>query len=111
MDCLFCKIADNSIPSNKIYEDDDTLAFFDISPAAPMHALVIPKAHYTSILECDDANILGKLLQTAGLVAKKLELNEAGFRIVINTGDDGGQTVGHLHLHVLGGRSMAWPPG
>lgn len=111
MSCLFCKIVSGEIESRKIYEDEDVYAFFDVSPAAPSHALVVPKAHFSSIIECDDAQILGKLLLGAKTVAAQLGLNEEGYRVVINTGADGGQTVEHLHLHVLGGRSMAWPPG
>ena len=111
MECLFCKIVQGEIPAKKLFEDEDTLAFFDINPAAPSHVLVIPKAHYDSILECDNANMLGKLVASAKRAAQELNICETGYRIVINTGENGGQTIGHLHLHVLGGRQLGWPPG
>jgi len=111
MDCIFCKIGSGEIPSKKIYEDEICVAFYDISPAAPVHALVIPKKHISSVLEADDEGLLGHLLAVARDVAKAEGLAESGFRFVINTGKDGGQTVNHLHIHILGGRSMAWPPG
>ena len=109
--CIFCKIASGEISSKKILENEYALAFYDVSPVAPVHALVIPKVHINSILEADDENLLGKLLATAAEVAKKLGIDENGFRFVINTGEDGGQSVNHLHIHILGGRSLAWPPG
>ena len=110
-DCLFCKIGSGEIPSKKIYEDDQCMAFYDIAPAAPVHALVIPKQHIFSILAADDEGLLGHLLAVARNVAKENGLAEDGFRLVINTGENGGQTVKHLHIHILGGRSLAWPPG
>ena len=110
-DCLFCKIGSGEIPSKKIYEDDQCMAFYDIAPAAPVHALVIPKQHISSILAADDEGLLGHLLAVARNVAKENGLAEDGFRLVINTGENGGQTVKHLHIHILGGRSLAWPPG
>jgi histidine triad (HIT) family protein len=111
MDCIFCRIGSGEIPSKKIYEDDLCVAFYDIAPAAPVHALVIPKKHLSSILEADDEGLLGHLLAVARDVARAEGLAEGGFRLVINTGRDGGQSVDHLHIHVLGGRSLAWPPG
>ncbi len=111
MDCVFCKISAGEIPSRKIYEDELCLAFYDVAPAAPVHALVIPKEHIPSVLEAQDAGLLGRLLSVARDVAKLTGIDENGFRLVINTGEDGGQTVPHLHIHILGGRSLAWPPG
>ncbi len=112
-DCLFCKIIAGEIPSNKVYSDDDLYAFEDINPAAPQHILIIPKKHLTNINSANekDEALLGKLLLRANEIAKELGLAEDGFRYVINTGRDGGQTVFHLHLHILGGRALSWPPG
>ena len=112
MDCLFCKIASGAIPVTRLYEDDQTLAFPDINPQAPTHILIIPKRHITSMAHCEtpDTALLGQLLQTAAEVARQQNLAK-GYRLVINTGSDGGQTVEHLHLHLLGGRHMIWPPG
>ena len=111
-DCLFCKIVSGVIPAKRVYEDDLSLAFADINPQAPVHLLVIPKQHIASTAhaEVEHAPLLGHLLGTAASIARGQPL-DGGYRIVINTGDDGGQTVGHLHLHVLGGRHMGWPPG
>ncbi len=111
-DCLFCKIINGQIPSNKIYEDDDVLAFYDIDPKAPVHFLVIPKMHIKSAddITKENAQIIGKIFVTIADIAKKLELTD-GYRIVNNCGKDGGQTVSHLHFHVLGKRALAWPPG
>ena len=107
-DCLFCKIVAHAIPVERAHEDGLSLAFADINPQAPTHLLVIPKQHFASVEEMP-ANLLGHLLHTAAALARtKLP---GGHRIVINTGADGGQTVQHLHMHVLGGRSMTWPPG
>lgn len=111
MDCIFCKIGSGEVPSKKIFEDDLCVAFYDIAPAAPVHVLVIPKKHINSILEADDEGLLGHLLAVARDVARAEGLSEGGFRLVINTGRDGGQSVNHLHIHVIGGRSLAWPPG
>lgn len=112
MDCLFCKIVAGDIPVTRLYENDHVLAFPDISPQAPTHVLVIPKKHLTSHAHgaAEDAAVFGELLAAAGEVAKLKELDN-GYRLVINTGPDGGQTVGHLHVHLLGGRQMHWPPG
>ena len=110
MDCNFCKMANGEIPSAKVYEDELCLAFKDIEPAAPVHILVVPKAHCASVLEADVA-VLGHLMAVAAKVARENGVAEAGFRCVVNTGADGGQSVPHLHVHVLGGRSLAWPPG
>ena len=112
MDCLFCKIANGEIPANKVHEDALCIAFSDIHPQAPAHLLVIPRQHIASIAQAgkEDQALLGHLMLVAAELAAKQNLSK-GFRIVMNTGDDGGQTVHHLHLHVLGGRAMHWPPG
>ena len=112
MDCLFCKIAAGEIPSRKIYEDDDLLAFYDIDPQAPVHFLVIPKQHIASAADlCEEnASIVAKTYCCIAKIAKELDLKD-GFRVVTNCGTDGGQTIGHLHFHVLARRNLAWPPG
>lgn len=111
-DCLFCKIASGNIPSDKVYEDDTVIAFRDISPKAPVHVLIIPKKHVESVaaLDEDDYDTVGHIFRVAKKLSEELEL-EDGFRIVANTGPDGGQTVYHLHFHLMGGRAMGWPPG
>jgi histidine triad (HIT) family protein len=117
-DCIFCKIVKGEIPSKKIYEDDEILAFDDITPVAPVHFLVIPKKHINSLLELEtqDIGLAGRLLHKAQELAKTPEpkgkdCGNTGARFVINAGRDGGQTVDHLHIHVLAGRSLGWPPG
>lgn len=112
-DCLFCKIVAGEIPSTEIYSDDDVYAFRDINPAAPSHILVIPKKHLRDVksASAEDEALMGKLLLRANHIAQSQGLDEDGFRYVINTGDHGGQTVFHLHLHILGGRALGWPPG
>ncbi len=111
-DCVFCKIANGLIPSSKVYEDDRYYAFRDISPAAPVHVLVIPKQHTANVLEgAAVPGLMDGLMAVAASIARQEGLEEGGFRLVINTGDDGGQSVHHLHLHILGGRALAWPPG
>lgn len=112
MDCIFCKIVAGQIPAKKVKEDREFLAFHDIDPRAPTHILVIPKKHLASLAhaEVSDQALLGRLFLAAGEVAREQGL-EKGFRVVISTGPEGGQTVDHLHLHVLGGRQMHWPPG
>ena len=111
-DCLFCKIIAGDIPADKVYEDEHVLAFHDINPAAPVHILIIPKKHLTTVAHADESDgaLLGKLLLAANTITKQNDLDE-GFRYVINTGDLGGQTVFHLHLHILSGRRLDWPPG
>lgn len=113
MDCLFCKIIAGEIPSSKVYEDDLVYAFNDISPAAPVHVLIIPKNHISSANELneDNAAIVSHIFLVAGKIAKQLGIAENGYRIVNNCGKDGGQTVGHLHFHLIGGRNLGWPPG
>jgi histidine triad (HIT) family protein len=110
-DCLFCKIAGGEIPVAIIAENDHALAFRDISPQAPHHVLVIPRKHVTSLNHATDPLELGSLLSLAAEVARQEGIAESGYRTVINTGQDGGQTVFHLHVHVLGGRRLTWPPG
>lgn len=112
MECLFCKIASGTIPVERIYEDDYVLAFPDINPQAPTHVLVIPKQHIASHADAaaHHADLLGRLLLGVGEVARQKGLTN-GYRLVINTGPDAGQSVDHLHVHLLGGRSLAWPPG
>ena len=112
MDCIFCKIAAGSVPAKKLYEDDQAIVFADIAPAAPTHFLVVPKRHIVSLADTahEDASLLGHLLGIATDQAALQGLRN-GFRTVINSGSDGGQTVDHLHIHVLGGRAMHWPPG
>lgn len=110
MSCLFCRIVSKEIPGTVVHEDDDTLAFRDVSPQAPTHVLVVPKKHVTGLSEAkDDAVLLGRTLAAAAAVAKSLEL--ADYRVVINNGAGAGQSVFHLHLHLLAGRAFAWPPG
>ena len=112
-DCLFCKIAAGDVPSNKVYEDEYVYSFLDIDPKAPTHIIFIPKQHIGSANELDDNNaeIIGKIFTAISKVAKEKGFDKAGYRIVNNCGEDGGQTVGHLHFHVLAGRSLQWPPG
>jgi histidine triad (HIT) family protein len=112
-DCLFCTIARGEIPSTKIYEDDEMFAFLDIAPKAPEHFLVIPKRHIPNIMELapEDSSLLGRLLYKAQELAQGRGCAEKGARFVINCKSDGGQTVDHLHIHVLGGRALDWPPG
>lgn len=112
MDCIFCKIVEKEIPSEMIYEDDLVVAFNDLNPEAPTHFLVIPKKHiaYTSDIVEKDTELMGHIIYVASKLAKEKELTE-GYRIVNNCGRQGGQTVDHLHFHVLGGRNLQWPPG
>lgn len=111
-DCLFCKILAGEIPANRIYEDEFCIAFPDINPQAPTHLLIVPKEHIASQAKVAAAHkpLLGHLVSAAADLARAQKL-EKGYRVVINTGDDGGQTIHHLHLHLLGGRHMTWPPG
>ncbi|MBQ3022547.1 MAG: histidine triad nucleotide-binding protein [Clostridia bacterium] len=113
MDCLFCKIAAGEIPSAKVYEDEKVYAFRDIEPQAPVHILIIPKVHIKSANEINDENcaIVGHIFSVAAKIAAQEGIAEDGYRIVNNCGEGGGQTVGHLHFHMLGGRALAWPPG
>ena len=113
MDCIFCKIATGEIPSDKVYEDSDVVVFKDLSPQAPVHFLAISKKHIESCNFIDESNneIVGKIFFVISNIAKELGFSENGYRIVNNCNDDGGQTVKHLHFHILAGRSLNWPPG
>lgn len=113
MDCIFCKIVAGEIPSTKVYEDEKILAFKDLNPEAPEHVLIIPKKHISSLNDaCDaDLELLGYIQIRIKHIAEKLGVAATGYRVVANTGDEGGQTVHHLHYHLLGGRSLQWPPG
>ena len=112
MDCLFCKIAQGEIPSTKIYEDEFVYAFADIAPAAPFHAIIIPREHIKSADEINESNsrLIAKVFEAAAKIAKAEKLDN-GYRIVNNCGEDGGQTVGHIHFHLLARRNLQWPPG
>ena len=107
-DCIFCKIIKGDIPSNKVYEDEDILAFYDINPAAPIHILVIPKKHITSLSEMEDGDekIIGKIYKIINEIAEKQGFKENGYRVIVNCGKDGGQEVGHLHFHLLAGTQL-----
>jgi histidine triad (HIT) family protein len=113
IDCIFCKIINGEIPSKKLYEDDKVYAFYDINPEAPVHFLVIPKEHIDSAdaLDENNVNIVSHIFTVINKLAKQLNVSDKGYRIVNNCGEDGGQTVQHLHFHVLGGRCLQWPPG
>ena len=113
MNCIFCKVVDKTVDAKLIFEDDDILAFRDLAPQSPDHILIIPKKHITSLNHTtkEDIPVLGKLLKASQMVAENLGHAPQGYRVVINTGSHGGQTVEHLHLHLLAGRNMTWPPG
>ena len=112
MDCIFCKIAAGEIPSKKAYEDESVLAFYDLEPQAPVHILIIPKAHIASCAEITEENsaVVAHIFEVAAKLGKELGLDN-GYRIVNNCGSDGGQTVHHLHFHLMGGRRFGWPAG
>jgi histidine triad (HIT) family protein len=111
--CLFCKIVNREVPASIVYEDDRVLAFNDINPQAPVHILIVPKRHIASLndLHPDHDAIVGELVRRAAAIAGEREISAGGFRTVFNTNRDAGQTVFHIHLHLLGGRSLEWPPG
>lgn len=111
--CLFCKIIKGDIPCSKVYEDDKVLAFNDIIPEAPVHVLIIPKEHITSVNEIteENSNIISHIFTVINKIVLELDISESGYRVVNNCGEHGGQTVNHLHFHILGGRSLTWPPG
>ena len=113
MACLFCEIVAGRVPSRVAYQDDTVLAFHDIKPEAPVHVLLVPKKHLASLLdlEPEDDALVGSLVRRARDLAKELGLGERGFRLVFNAGADAGYSVFHIHLHLLGGRRLAWPPG
>jgi histidine triad (HIT) family protein len=112
-ECIFCKIVERTIPAVLVYEDDMVVAFDDVNPQAPTHTLVIPRKHVGSITELQDSDVelLGRVMLAGNKIARLKGIADAGYRFVVNTGPHGGQSVFHLHLHVLGGRHMAWPPG
>jgi histidine triad (HIT) family protein len=112
-ECIFCRIADKKIPAKIIYEDSESIAFEDINPQAPVHTLVIPKKHIPTLLDLkkEDSILIGHLIMVANKIAKDKGIAERGFRIVTNCNPESGQTVYHIHLHILGGRRMNWPPG
>lgn len=113
MSCLFCRIVTGEIPATKVYEDDDVAAFDDINPQAPMHVLVVPKRHVATLndLGDDDDRLVGAMVRRAAAIAAARGYEARGYRTVFNCNADAGQTVFHIHLHVLGGRALAWPPG
>jgi histidine triad (HIT) family protein len=112
-DCLFCSIIDGKIKGEIVYQDDTVLAFKDIRPGAPVHVLIVPRKHIASLstLEPSDLPVIGAIFVAAVKLAKELGIAESGYRVVVNNGDDAGQSVFHLHYHLLGGRRMSWPPG
>jgi histidine triad (HIT) family protein len=112
-DCIFCRIADLRIPVELLYQDHLLVAFRDINPVAPVHILIVPKKHSASVnaLTDVDADMLGKVFEVAAKLAAQEGIADSGFRVVVNTGPDAGQSVDHIHFHLLGGREMAWPPG
>lgn len=112
-DCIFCEIVSKSMKSDIVYEDEEVVAFNDINPQAPVHTLVVPRKHITSVhnMKPEDAALMGKMVMIVKKIAEKYKLKNDGYRLVINHGINSGQEVPHLHLHVLGGRRMTWPPG
>ena len=108
--CIFCKIINGDIPSKKVYEDDKAFAFYDIDPQTPVHVLIVPRQHVSNMNECD-SSVMAHMLDVAKGLANSLNLSDNGYRIVVNTGLNGGQTVNHLHFHLMGGRRLGWPPG
>jgi histidine triad (HIT) family protein len=113
-DCLFCKIIDREIPGAIVYEDERIVAFKDINPQAPVHVLVVPKRHHIASLNDltpEDDQIIGEVIRRGASIAKEHGISQSGFRVVFNTNADAGQAVAHIHLHVIGGRRMNWPPG
>jgi len=112
-DCLFCKIRDGEIPGDIVFENDDVLAFNDVNPQAPLHVLIIPKKHISTIndLEQGDERLMGELFSAAKKIAKKKAVSDDGYRLVTNCNEKAGQTVFHIHMHLLAGRAMSWPPG
>ena len=112
-DCLFCKIIDGSIAAKRVYEDDYVIAFEDLNPQAPLHVLIIPRKHISSIndIQSEDTEVIGRLYLAAKKIARQEEVADDGYRVVVNCGKAAGQTVFHLHMHLLAGRSLSWPPG
>jgi histidine triad (HIT) family protein len=112
-DCLFCGIVAGKVPANIVYQDDFVVVFKDIRPRAPVHFLIIPRKHIVSVLDIDpnDGALVGQIFRVAAQLAREHGIAESGFRVVVNVGPDAGQSVFHLHYHLLGGRQMSWPPG
>lgn len=108
-DCVFCRIIKGEIPSNKVYEDEKMIAIYDVAPAAPVHVLLLPKEHTANVTTAAP-ELLAYMLGKVKSVAEQTGIAEKGFRLVINTGEEGGQTVNHLHIHVIGGKALGWPP-
>jgi len=109
--CIFCKIARGEIPSKMVVNNKEMMAFRDIAPQAPTHILIVPKKHVASLDDLTDSDLLGRMMALAAALARQEGIAKSGYRTVINTGADGGQSVDHLHVHLLGGRKMTWPPG
>jgi len=112
-DCLFCKIRDGEISGDIVFENDDTLAFRDVNPQAPTHILIIPKKHISTVNDLEEADeaVMGKLFRTAKMIAAQEGVSDDGYRLVVNCNERAGQTVFHIHMHLLAGRAMTWPPG
>lgn len=112
-DCIFCEIVNNRMKSDIVYQDEDLVAFNDINPQAPVHTLIVPRKHIESLhdMKPEDADIMSHMVRIVKIITEKYRLKEGGYRLVVNCGINGGQTVPHLHLHILGGRRMTWPPG
>ena len=109
--CIFCRIARGEIPAQMVANNKEIAAFKDLNPQAPVHILIIPKKHIASLDDATDSDLLGRMMALAAAIARQEKIAKSGYRTVINTGADGGQSVDHLHIHLLGGRHMAWPPG
>ena len=109
--CIFCRIARGEIPAQMVMNNKDVAAFKDLNPQAPVHILIIPKKHVASLDDANDSDLLGRMMALAAAIARQEGIAKSGYRTVINTGKDGGQSVDHLHIHLLGGRAMTWPPG
>jgi len=112
-DCLFCKVRDGEIQGDIVFEDDDVLAFNDVNPQAPVHVLIIPKKHISTVndMSAEDVSVMGKLFSTAKTIASQKAVSEEGYRLVVNSNEQAGQSVFHIHMHLLAGRNMTWPPG
>lgn len=109
--CIFCRIAHGEIPAKMVANNKEIVAFRDLNPQAPVHILIVPKKHIRSLDDAADADLLGRMMSLAAAIARQEKIAKTGYRTVINTGKDGGQSVDHLHIHLLGGRPMTWPPG
>lgn len=109
--CIFCRIARGEIPAQMVVNNKDVVAFRDLNPQAPVHILIIPRKHVASLDDANDPDLLGRMMALAAAIARQEGIAKSGYRTVINTGKDGGQSVDHLHIHLLGGRHMTWPPG